>query len=151
MSVTIHRIAVAVHDLDAAVELYTKLFDGNFKRTGEAVGEEAGVHVAADMALGIELVHPVPGSANPVAQKLEKFLAERGEGIFGAGFSAPDMDAALAHASEAGIEPLLPTFKFTQEQIDHEFDGAFSRFEETPLDSGDQTGAIYAINVIDPV
>jgi 4-hydroxyphenylpyruvate dioxygenase-like putative hemolysin len=150
MPAKIHRIAVAVHDLDAAVELYTQLFDGTFTRTGDAVGEEAGVHVAADMALGIELVHPVPGSANPIAQKLTKFLAEQGEGIFGAGFCVPDMDAALAHAKQAGVDPMLPTFKFTQEQIDHEFQGAFKRFEETPLDSIDQTGVVYALNVIEP-
>jgi hypothetical protein len=150
MSARIHRIAVVVHDLDAAIDLYTKLFSGNFTKTGEAVAEEAGVYVAADWALGIELIHPVPGSPNPVAQKLEKLLAERGEGICGAGFTVPDMDAALASAKAAGIDSLLPTFKFSQEQIDQEFNGAFSRFEETPLDSSDQTGAVYALNLIEP-
>src|SRR5207244_12646198 len=116
MSAHIHRIAIAVNDLDAAVELYSTLFGGTFERTGEAVSQEAGVAVASDWQLGIELVTPVPGSENPIAKKMERFLAEKGEGIFAAGFRVDDMDAALAQARQARIEPLLPTFTFTAEQ-----------------------------------
>jgi catechol 2,3-dioxygenase-like lactoylglutathione lyase family enzyme len=145
----IHRIGIAVSDLDKAIERYTALFDGNFTKTGEAVGQEAGVHVAADWALGVELVQPVAGSANPIAQQMEKFLAEKGDGVFAVGFSVDDTEAALKGAKAAGIEPLLPTFSFTDEQLQSEFNGAFSKFEETVLDTRDEFGISHAFNVIE--
>jgi catechol 2,3-dioxygenase-like lactoylglutathione lyase family enzyme len=145
----IHRIGVAVSDLDKAVERYTALFDGNFTRTGEAASEAAGVRIAADWDLGIELVQPVPGSANPIAQQMEKFLAEKGDGVFAVGFSVDDSEAALKGAKAAGVEPLLPTFSFTHEQLQDEFNGAFTKFEETVLDTRDEFGISHAFNVIE--
>jgi catechol 2,3-dioxygenase-like lactoylglutathione lyase family enzyme len=145
----IHRIGIAVSDLDRAVERYTALFNGDFTRTGDAVGEEAGVHVAADWALGVELVQPVPGSANPIAQQMEKFLAEHGDGVFAVGFTVDDTETALKAAEAAGIKPLLPTFAFTDEQLQREFNGAFTKFEETVLDTRDEFGISHAFNAIE--
>jgi predicted enzyme related to lactoylglutathione lyase len=149
MSARIHRIGVAVKDLDAAIDYYSAFFGVPFERTGEAVSEEAGVAVAANWQLGIELVQPVPGSANPIAQQMEKHLAEKGEGIFAAGFSSDDIDADLSRAESAGANQLLPTFKFTEQQLQDEFAGAFTRFEETVFDTYPACGAAYALNVIE--
>jgi methylmalonyl-CoA/ethylmalonyl-CoA epimerase len=149
MSAKIHRIGIAVSDLDKAVERYTALFGGHFTKTGEAVSAEAGVRVAADWALGIELVQPVSGSANPVAQQMEKFLAEKGDGVFAVGYTVEDTAAALARAKEAGVEPLMPTFSFTEQQLKDEFAGAFTHFEETVLDTRDDFGISHAFNVIE--
>jgi methylmalonyl-CoA/ethylmalonyl-CoA epimerase len=149
VSAKIHRIGVAVKDLDAAIERYTALFGGTFEKTGEAVSQEAGVHVASDWNLGIELVSPVSGSANPIAQQMETFLAEKGDGVFAVGFTVEDTDAALAQAKEAGVESLLPTFAFTDQQLKDEFAGAFTRFEETVLDTQKDFGVSYAFNIIE--
>jgi catechol 2,3-dioxygenase-like lactoylglutathione lyase family enzyme len=149
MPAQIHRVGIAVSDLDEAVERYTALFGGHFTRTGEAASEAAGVRIAADWALGIELVQPVPGSMNPIAQQMEKFLAEKGDGVFAVGFTVDDSAAALAKAKAAGIELLLPTFSFTEQQLQEEFDGAFTKFEETVLDTRNEFGISYAFNIID--
>jgi 4-hydroxyphenylpyruvate dioxygenase-like putative hemolysin len=145
----IHRIGVAVSDLDKAVERYTALFDGHFTRTGEAASEAAGIRIAADWDLGIQLVQPIPGSANPIAQQMQKFLAEKGDGVFSVGFSVDDSEAALNGAKAAGIEPLLPTFSFTYEQLQDEFNGAFTKFEETMLDTRAEFGILHSFNVIE--
>lgn len=147
----IHRIGIAVSDLDKAVERYTALFGGNFTKTGEAVSQEAGVRVAADWSLGIELVQPVPGSSNPIARDMEKFLAEKGDGVFAVGYTVDDTKTELDRAEKAaGVVPLLPTFAFSDEQLRDEFAGAFTKFEETVLDTRDEFGVSHAFNVIVP-
>jgi 4-hydroxyphenylpyruvate dioxygenase-like putative hemolysin len=149
MNARIHRIGVAVNDLDTAVEYYSALFGGTFERTGEAVSEEAGVAVAAHWAIGVELVQSMPGSANPTAQQMEHILAERGEGVFDVGFTVPAMDAALERAEQAGVKQLLPTFGFTDRQLQDEFADGYTKFDETVLDTLDRTGSAIAFNCID--
>jgi predicted enzyme related to lactoylglutathione lyase len=149
MNARIHRIGVAVNDLATAIEYYSALFGGTFERTGEAVSEESGVAVAADWAIGIERVQSVPGSANPIAQQMEHILAERGEGVLDVGFTVPDMDAALERAEQAGVKQLLPTFRFTDRQLQDEFAGAYAKFDDTVLDTLDRTGSAIAFNSID--
>jgi len=149
MNALIHRIGVAVNDLDTAIEYYSPLFGGTFERTGEAVSEEAGVAGAADWAIAIEVVQPVSCRANPIAQQMERVLAERGEGVFDVGFTVPDIDAGLERAEQAGVTQLLPTFRFTDRQLQDEFAGAYAKFEETVLDTLDRTGSAIAFNSID--
>ena len=144
----IHRIAVAVKDLDAAVEFYSTMLGATFERTGEAVSRETGVAVAADWNLGLEIMSPVPGSDNPIAQKIERFLAESGEGICGAAYVVDDMAAAIQRARDAGLDTLR-AFSFTKDQLDAEFGGAFTRFEETVLDSTERCGATYGLVVLE--
>lgn len=149
MSSKIHRIAVLTDDLDKAVEYHSSLFGVSFERTGEAVAEKTGVAVAVNWQLGIEIVSPVPGSDNPVAKKMVEHLATRGGGIFAAAFSSDDIDADLGRFEGAGVEHLLTTFTFNEQQLQDEFGGAFKRFEETVLDTFQATGAAYALNVIE--
>lgn len=149
MKTRLHRIAVAVRDLDKAIATYEKLSGGKFHKTGEAVAKEAGVHVAAAWDVGIELVSPVKGCDNPITRNLEALLEARGDCVCGVGFCTDDLDATIRSAGELGIKPMLPTFEFTQEQIDQEFAGKYTRFAECPLDSATQLGFLWAANIIE--
>jgi catechol 2,3-dioxygenase-like lactoylglutathione lyase family enzyme len=150
MTTKIHRIAIAVKDIDAAIGRYSKLFGAKFVKTAEAVSQHVGVYVASDWAVGIELASPVPGSLNPVAKKMEKFLADNGEGVFGTAFVVDDMAKAVETANKAGVKELMPTFDFTPEQLEAEFGGVFTRFEETLMDSEDKCGFIVAFCLFEP-
>jgi catechol 2,3-dioxygenase-like lactoylglutathione lyase family enzyme len=150
MTTKIHRIAIAVKDIDVAIDKYSKMFGASFVKTAEAVSEHVGVYVASDWAMGIELASPVLGSVNPVAQKMEKFLAHNGEGVFGTAFVVDDMAMAVATANKAGTRELMPTFGFTPEQLDAEFGGVFTRFEETLMDTEDECGFTVAFCLFEP-
>lgn len=150
MKARIHRVGIVVKDLDAAIPLYEKLLGTHFHRSGDAVAKEAGVHVAAAWDAGVELVTPVRGSRNPIAQKMEAYLQTHGDGgVFAVGYRTNDIDAAHEAAAQAGIPKLLPTFRFSQEQLDAEFNGAFTRFEETVLDTYSRMGYLFAYNLIE--
>jgi hypothetical protein len=59
------------------------------------------------------------------------------------------MDAALERAEQAGVEALLPTFRFTDRQQQDEFAGAYAKFDQTVRDTLDRTGSAIAFNGID--
>jgi catechol 2,3-dioxygenase-like lactoylglutathione lyase family enzyme len=150
MTTKIHRIAIAVKDIDVAIDKYSKLFGATFVKTADAVSEHVGVYVASDWTMGIELASPVPGSLNLVTQKMEKFLAANGEGVFGTAFVVDDMAMALETANKAGVTELMPTFGFTQEQLEAEFGGVFTRFEETLMDTENECGFTVAFCLFEP-
>ena len=50
---------------------------------------------------GIEIISPTPG-AGPAAAAFTTFLADYGEGVYSAVVRVPDMEAALAAATEQG-------------------------------------------------
>lgn len=150
MKAKLHRVGIVVTDLDKSIALYEKLLGSKFHRTGDAVAKAVGIQVAAAWEAGVELVRPIPGSTNPAALKMFEFLKSHGDGgVFAIGYRADDVDAALRIASECGIEKLLPTFAFTQEQLDSEFNGAYTRFEETVLDTMAKMGYLFAYNTIE--
>jgi catechol 2,3-dioxygenase-like lactoylglutathione lyase family enzyme len=150
MTTKIHRIAIAVKDIDVAIDKYSKIFGASFVKTAEAVSKHVGVYVASDWTMGIELASPVPGSENPVAKRMETFLAANGEGVFGTAFVVDDMTAAVAKANKAGVKELMPTFGFTPEQLEAEFAGVFTRFEETLMDTEDECGFTVAFCLFEP-
>jgi catechol 2,3-dioxygenase-like lactoylglutathione lyase family enzyme len=150
MTTKIHRIAIAVKDIDAAIEKYSKLLGAKFVKTGAAVSEHVGVYVASDWAMGIELASPVPGTLNPGAKKIEQYLAEYGEGVFGTAFVVDDMASAVEMANKAGVKESQPTFDFTPEQLEAEFGGVFTRFEETLMDTKDECGFVVAFCLFEP-
>jgi methylmalonyl-CoA/ethylmalonyl-CoA epimerase len=93
----IHHVGVAVNDLDAAVELYQKVFGAEL--THRASNEEL---TAAFLRAGdaeIELLQPVHGDT-PVG----KFLARRGPGLHHIAVAVPDIDQAIAEARANGLE-----------------------------------------------
>lgn len=148
MKAKIHRIAIAVADINEAVPRYERLFDTKFDVTGERVKELVGVIVAASWDAGVELVQPVKGSTNPLARDVQAVLDRNGESVCGAGFQVDNMEEAIAIARKEGIEPYGPTFSFTQEQLDEELGGKFTYFAETALKSHKQIGFLLVLNNI---
>jgi methylmalonyl-CoA/ethylmalonyl-CoA epimerase len=95
----IHHVGVAVSDLDAAVATYERLFGGRLEHRERV--EDQGVE-AASMRVGesrVELLAAL-GNDTPVG----RFLAKRGEGMHHIAYEVADVEAALAHLAEQGIE-----------------------------------------------
>ena len=95
----IHHVGVAVDDLDAAVELYQRVFGAEL--THRASNEEDGLK-AAFLRAGeaeVELLQPLRDDT-PVA----KFLAKRGPGLHHIAVAVPDIDQAIADARAEGLE-----------------------------------------------
>jgi methylmalonyl-CoA/ethylmalonyl-CoA epimerase len=93
----IHHVGVAVNDLDAAVELYQKVFGAEL--THRASNEEL---TAAFLRAGdaeVELLQPLRDDS-PVG----KFLANRGPGLHHIAVAVPDIDKAIAEARADGLE-----------------------------------------------
>jgi methylmalonyl-CoA/ethylmalonyl-CoA epimerase len=95
----IHHVGVAVSDLDAAVATYERLFGGRLEHRERV--EDQGVE-AASVRVGesrVELLAAL-GDDTPVG----RFLAKRGEGMHHIAYEVADVEAALAHLAEQGVE-----------------------------------------------
>ena len=95
----IHHVGVAVDDLDAAVELYQRVFGAEL--THRASNEKDGLK-AAFLRAGeaeVELLQPLRDDT-PVG----KFLAKRGPGLHHIAVAVPDIDQAIADARAEGLE-----------------------------------------------
>jgi methylmalonyl-CoA/ethylmalonyl-CoA epimerase len=93
----IDHVGIAVHDLDAAVDLYKRVFGAEVVHTEEIASDkvrEALIRVGESY---IQLLQPTAPDS-PVA----KFLERRGEGVHHLGFRVRDCGEALAKAVEAG-------------------------------------------------
>jgi methylmalonyl-CoA/ethylmalonyl-CoA epimerase len=95
----VHHVALAVEDLDEAVETYRSLFGAEVELRGRL--ESQGVE-AAYLRLGtgrVELVSPL-GKDTPVG----RFLARRGPGMHHVGFAVDDVAAAVGELAATGVE-----------------------------------------------
>lgn len=95
----IDHIGVAVHDLEAAIEMYRDGFEmrEQHRETVEAFGVEA---VLLEVGEGhIELLKPT-GTEGGVA----KFLEKNGPGMHHVAYQTEDIDKALRQAQAAGFE-----------------------------------------------
>jgi methylmalonyl-CoA/ethylmalonyl-CoA epimerase len=95
----IHHVGVAVSDLDAAVATYERLFGGRLEHRERV--EDQGVE-AASIRVGesrVELLAAL-GDDTPVG----RFLAKRGEGMHHVAYEVADVEAALDHLVEQGVE-----------------------------------------------
>ena len=93
----IDHVAIAVHDLEAAIAYYAETFGATVthrERIERDGVEEALIKVADSY---IQLLTPV-SDASPVA----KFLDSRGEGIHHVGYRVADCGVALARVKELG-------------------------------------------------
>ena len=87
------NIAIAVNDIEAAIERYEQAF--GWKLEGEVMTQTAlGIQAAILNApgLSIELITPLPGE-----QVLRRFLDTRGEGFYRLAFRTDNCDEAIAH------------------------------------------------------
>ncbi len=97
--VNIDHVAIAVHDLDAALTDYERLYHvvPEYREVVEEQGvEEAMLPVGAS---NVQLLQPL-GPDTPVG----RFLAEHGEGLHHIAFAVPSIDEALRHLAHEGAE-----------------------------------------------
>jgi methylmalonyl-CoA/ethylmalonyl-CoA epimerase len=95
----IHHVGMAVDDLDEAVRTYERLFGGRLEHRERV--EEQGVE-AASIRVGesrVELLGAL-GDDTPVG----RFLAKRGPGMHHVAYEVDDVEAALTHLADAGVE-----------------------------------------------
>ena len=104
----IDHVGLAVNDLDAAIDFYTRAF--GMTMIHEEVNEEQGVREAM-MAVGdsgscIQLLAPLREDS-PIG----KFLARNGEGIQQMALRVTDIDVAAEALKAAGVRVLYETAK----------------------------------------
>ena len=93
----LHHVGVAVDDLDAAVELYSKVFGAELVH--RASNDELKAAFLRAGEAEVELLQPVADDT-PVA----RFLARRGPGLHHIAVAVPDIDRAMAEARAEGLE-----------------------------------------------
>jgi methylmalonyl-CoA epimerase len=95
----IHHVAVAVHDLDEAIETYGRLFGAELEHRDTVT--EQGVEAAAVLvgASRIELL-AATGEDTPVG----RFLARRGPGMHHVAYEVDDLEEQLARLGAEGVE-----------------------------------------------
>ncbi len=98
----IDHVAIAVRDLDAAIDRYGRLLGGGVAYREAVQGQDTEVaFLDLPGATSIELIAPLR-EAGPVA----RFLEQRGEGLHHVCFLVEDVDRALRQAAGAGISLL---------------------------------------------
>lgn len=97
--VNLDHVAVAVHDLDASLERYERLY--GVRPAHREVVESQGVEEAM-LAIGGSHVQLLAALApdTPVG----RFLERRGEGLHHVAYAVPDIEEALAHLASEGAE-----------------------------------------------
>ena len=100
---SVHHVAFAVEDLDAAVETYRSLFGAEVEVRGRL--EQQGVE-AVYLRLGsgrVELVAPLGADTH-----VGRFLASRGPGMHHVGIAVDDVAAAVGELAAHGVEVIDP-------------------------------------------
>ena len=95
------HITIAVKDLDAAIETFTRCFNLQAKdrRRVEHLGME---NVFLPFGNGaIELAAPLKDA--DAADHVERFLERRGEGMMNLCLTVEDVDAAITHLKKCGV------------------------------------------------
>ncbi len=97
----IHHLGVAVEDIDAAVETYTRLYGAELEHRDRV--EEQGVEAASVRVGGsrVELLGAL-GEDTPVG----RFLAKRGPGMHHVAYEVADVAASLDELAAEGVELL---------------------------------------------
>jgi len=95
----IHHVAVAVRDLDEAIETYGRLFGAELEHRDTL--SEQGVEAAAVLVGGsrIELL-----AATDEDTPVGRFLARRGPGMHHVAYEVDDIAAQIAALDEQGVE-----------------------------------------------
>ena len=97
----IDHVAIAVHDLDAAIDYYARAFGAevHHRETVDSDGVEEALIKVADSYIQLTAA-TTPDS--PIAKYLEK----RGDGLHHIGYRVDDCAAALAQMVDAGATPI---------------------------------------------
>jgi methylmalonyl-CoA/ethylmalonyl-CoA epimerase len=100
---SVHHVAFAVEDLDAAVETYRSLFGADVEVRGRL--EQQGVE-AVYLRLGtgrVELVAPLGPDTH-----VGRFLASRGPGMHHVGIAVDDVAVAVGELAAQGVQVIDP-------------------------------------------
>lgn len=97
----IDHVAIAVHDLDAAVAYYSEAFGAEVahRETVESDGVEEALVKVADSYIQLT-------AATRPDSPIAKFLERRGEGLHHVGYRVDDCASALAAMIDAGATPI---------------------------------------------
>jgi len=95
----VDHVAIAVHDLEAAVPIYERLTGSRGSRP-EAVPSQ---HVRVAFVGQIELIEPTNDES-----AVARFLARRGPGLHHIGYRVEDCGAELVRLIAEGFEPIDP-------------------------------------------
>lgn len=93
----IDHVAIAVADLDAAIEAFARIYNGD--PVSREIVDDQGVEEAM-IAIGgshVQLIRPLTEDS-PVG----RFLAKRGEGLHHVAFAVPDIELALEQLRQTG-------------------------------------------------
>jgi catechol 2,3-dioxygenase-like lactoylglutathione lyase family enzyme len=106
------RIAIAVHDFDAAVATFRDALGMPFVDFSDHTVPALGAHVGMCVPVGgsnVELMAPAD-AGKPLSQALQKFLDRRGEGLYALMLEAPDPNAEAVALATRGLSvlPLMP-------------------------------------------
>ena len=93
----VHHVALAVQDLDEAVETYEHLFGAEVETRGLLPDQGAEV---AYLRVGSDRVELVAALAEDTP--VGRFLAKRGPGMHHVAFEVPDVEAAIEELAAAG-------------------------------------------------
>ena len=98
------HITIAVRDLDAAIETFTRCFNlkARDRRRVKHLGMENVFLPFGDGA--IELAAPL--EAEEGADHVQRFLERRGEGMMNLCLIVEDLDAAISHLKKCGVRVL---------------------------------------------
>lgn len=97
----IDHVAIAVHDLDAAVDYYRAALGAevHHRETVESDGVEEALIKVADSYIQLT-------AATRPDSPIARFLAKRGEGLHHVGYRVDDCAEALARMAAAGATPI---------------------------------------------
>jgi methylmalonyl-CoA/ethylmalonyl-CoA epimerase len=104
--IRIDHVGIAVYDLDAAIEWYTKFLGAKLKSreiNTEQMVEEATLGLNDS---SIQLLTPF-GELSPIT----KFLENRGQGIQQIAFAVTDLDIAIDYALSHNVRVIFPESK----------------------------------------
>jgi len=132
----IHRIVVAVRDLEASKRLYGKLLGAEF-HAANWTGAPFGIEVAIAWNAGLELCAPAPGREQDSV--VSPFLDHYGEGIVNVLFGVDDIAAARRAVAQTGLAA-AHELDYTQQDIDTHLNGLFSCYQELFIDSRERCG-----------
>jgi methylmalonyl-CoA epimerase len=101
MLTEIDHVAIAVNDLDAAVDFYARAFDAevHHRETVDSDGVEEALIKVADSYIQLT-------AATRADSPIAKFLERKGEGLHHVGYRVDDCAAALASMVAAGATPI---------------------------------------------
>jgi methylmalonyl-CoA/ethylmalonyl-CoA epimerase len=94
---SVHHVAFAVDDLEAAVETYRRLFGAEVELRGRL--DEQGVE-AVYLRVGSDRLELLAALADDTP--IGRFLAKRGPGMHHVAFEVTDVSAAINHLSACG-------------------------------------------------